>query len=89
LSEFLWNFSAWKATKVIDKIFVVLPLTHESEELQILIDYNTSSAEILLRIAEYFVNISQVFKILHFAGIGWGDCARDPELDELPSWVVD
>jgi len=89
LCHILRHFSNWKATKPVDKIYAVLGLTDDAQVLYRMVDYDKPTIEVLLAVSFYFIKRSELLDVLHFAGIGWGDCGRDPKLPQFPSWVVD
>ncbi|KAF4627488.1 hypothetical protein G7Y89_g10667 [Cudoniella acicularis] len=89
LHTVLIEFLSWKATKGVDKIFALLPLTVSAYLLQDLIDYTKPVSEVLVHISRHLMREQRELGHLHFAGIGWGSTARDPFHNDLPSWVVD
>ena len=73
-----------EATKSIDKIFALLGMTDNAEELRDMIDYRRSVSEILVDLSIHFRQSGQLLQTLYFAGVGWRD-----QREEVPSWVVD
>ena len=73
-----------EATKSIDKVFALLGMTDNAEELRDLIDYRRSVSEVLVDLSLHFRQSGQLLQTLHFAGVGWRG-----QREEVPSWVVD
>lgn len=77
------------ATRPVDKLFALLPLTDAANSLSHLIDYAKDTEGILYEIGVYISQKTNVIQTLHHAGIGYGPCTRRAEHRRLPSWVVD
>lgn len=83
LLETMVSLNRRRATKPIDRIFALLGMTDQAEELQDMIDYSRQDSEILIDLALHFLRSGHLLPTLYYAGVGWIN------RNGVPSWVAD
>jgi hypothetical protein len=83
----LRKFSAYKSTDPRDKVFALLGLTR-SEILGDIVNYERSLGDVMVMVAQYFLQRAELLEVLQFAGMGMGG-ENERRDREIPSWVPD
>ena len=74
----------FKATDPRDKLFALLGLATDADDLVLRPNYRASVREVFTASSRYMMTLNKSLRILHIAGIGWSR-----QILDLPSWVPD